>query len=206
MLGMSPAMPLRAFAVLLLAGLLLAPAAPVWACTCVQPSGPDVAFGQAEAVFTGTVTGISNSGGLNLLDRVRRIFGQPPTVVWMDPRMVTLAVADSWKGVTESPVRLFTGSGGGDCGYDFSVGGQYLVYGYYNTGRLGTNVCQRTADLSQAGPDLAYLQSQPNLPVTQIPGSLTPPVFFLACASLLALSALAAGGLWLWRRRASRPV
>jgi hypothetical protein len=47
----------------------------------------------------------------------------------------------------------------GDCGIPFQKGETYLVYATDDeeTNRLQTNVCQRTARVSDAGEDLAYL-------------------------------------------------
>ncbi len=40
---------------------------------------------------------------------------------------------------------VFTGSGGGDCGYPFVIGTNYLVYAFTNNGRLMTSICSETA-------------------------------------------------------------
>jgi 5-hydroxyisourate hydrolase-like protein (transthyretin family) len=50
--------------------------------------------------------------------------------------------------------------GGGDCGYAFDVGGEYLIYAYRHpqNGRLSTGICSRTRPLSTAGEDLKYLR------------------------------------------------
>jgi hypothetical protein len=55
-------------------------------------------------------------------------------------------------------VVVFTGSGGGDCGFPFRRGESYLVYASANTdGWLGTGICGRTAELSRAAADLREL-------------------------------------------------
>jgi len=71
---------------------------------------------------------------------------------------VTLRVDNSWKGLLPTEVVLFTGRGGGDCGYRFQVGHNYLIYAYgQDLDHLGTNICQRTVPFSDAGSDLKIL-------------------------------------------------
>lgn len=48
-------------------------------------------------------------------------------------------------------ISIRTGMGGGDCGYQFNIGGDYIIYGYKNSERLSaqqieftTNLCSRT--------------------------------------------------------------
>ncbi len=199
---------LRACAALIvLGGLLLAPPGPVWACSCVMPSPPAVAAGDAAAVFSGTVTSIVDRGSFNFLDEVRTWFGLPHQSPGGDSRQVTLTVADSWKGVTETPVTIGTGYGDADCGFSFNVGGQYLVYAYDNQGRLATNMCLRTAELSQVPADLTYLQTLPTLTVTPAASAL-PGLCLGGALGLVVLLALAGGAGWAWRRRvrSSRPA
>jgi hypothetical protein len=63
-----------------------------------------------------------------------------------------------WKGPEYSELEIFTGKGGGDCGYKFAVGETYLVYAFGpNELRLGTNICQRTKTVAAARVDLRYL-------------------------------------------------
>lgn len=195
-------------ALAVLGGLLLAPPGPVWACSCAQPRSPAVAAGDAVAVFSGAVTSIVDRGSLNLPDVVRSWLGQPHQTLGGDSRRVTLAVANSWKGVTETPVTIGTGNGNADCGFSFNVGGQYLVYAYDNQGQLVTNMCLRTAALSQASVDLTYLQTLPMLTVTPAAPNRLLGVCLAGAAGLVGLLALAGGAGWLWRRRAraNRPA
>ncbi len=201
MLRMSPAIRLRGFALLsLLAGLLLAPAAPVWACSCASRQGPGLALSQAAAVFTGSVTSVANRSGFDLFGLLRRVFTQTPQGSGGAARMVAFDVTASWKGVTETPVRVGTGSGSADCGFDFNVGGQYLVYVYSDGAhQWRTGTCTRTAELSQAPSDLANLQTQATLPVAL--GGRPAILWYVAGAGLAGLLILTAGALWVWRRR-----
>ena len=71
---------------------------------------------------------------------------------------VTFKVENSWKGTLPTEVILFTGRGGGDCGYRFLVGQDYLVYAYgKDLDHLSTNICQRTAPFSPNSDDLKIL-------------------------------------------------
>src|SRR5258708_39050957 len=43
-------------------------------------------------------------------------------------RVVTIRVSRSYRGQIDGSVRVVTGMGGGDCGFDFETGEEYLVY------------------------------------------------------------------------------
>ena len=120
---------------------------------------------------------------------------------------VTLEVSAVWKGPIARETVVFTGSGGGDCGYFFEPGKEYLVYATMPNGgspqivpanSLTTGICSRTAPLDQAGADLAALG--PGAPPTDAPlptlpntGEGYPPAFtFSSTPSLLALLFLSA--------------
>ena len=117
-----------------------------FACTCALPypmpslkTQVRTALTEARAVFSGKVLEVKDDP-------------QALSVV------VRLRVERVWKGSPRGEVRLVTGRGGGDCGYRFEVGGSYLVYAYGSgAGGLGTNICQRTARLSEAAKDLQVL-------------------------------------------------
>ncbi|HEX2222782.1 MAG TPA: hypothetical protein VHN15_01105 [Thermoanaerobaculia bacterium] len=112
------------------------------ACSCAPLPPPQEARDQATAVFTGTVVSITPdaTGNYNL---------------------VRFQVAAGWKGVKCREVTVFTGSSDLNCGYNFVVGGTYLVYAYEDTTvpgvRLNTNLCTRTRLIVEAGEDLAAL-------------------------------------------------
>ena len=187
--------------------LALAGPRPAWACTCAMPAGPDVAFSQATAVFTGTVTGISRRNALSVFDRLRQWMsqwtGQSLQLGLADPVKVTFAVTAAWKGAATTPIVVGTGYGGGDCGYGFAAGQAYLVYAYglASGNGLVTHICSRTAEVQQATQDLAYLQTRPALTVTPAPIAV-PWLAVGAGACGLGLLALAAATFTLFRRRA----
>lgn len=68
-------------------------------------------------------------------------------------------------GPGQQEVEIATGLGGGDCGFAFQVGADYVVYAYRNSeGRLETGICSRTRLLSQAAEDVEYIRSMANAP------------------------------------------
>lgn len=115
------------------------------ACTCA-PTPPVVeAVGDSDFVFTGRV--------------VAKEYAQVPMGggdLW-DGSAFTFAVERVWKGEPALRLVVVSGSGGGDCGYHFQDGQQYLVYAKKYDGQLYTNICTRTAPIAQATADLAQL-------------------------------------------------
>ena len=85
---------------------------------------------QSQAVFVGKVLQVKPEGfGVSVRFRVENV----------------------WKGKLFREVTIFTGQGGGDCGYRFEVGESYLVYASGSNEILNTNICQRTAPQSEGG-------------------------------------------------------
>lgn len=170
-----------------------------------MPGSPSQTFADFDAVFMGEVTHLVDKRGVSVrwLDVLREWFGWAPSLT-PDPNahgyQVTLNVLTSWKGVTTTPSQLSTGYGGGDCGYSFVVGAQYIVYASGALDALDVYICSRTAELSQAAADLTYLNTLPPLTLTAAPSSSTPLVFIL-CGGVLGSSVVALGLVWLWQRR-----
>jgi hypothetical protein len=54
---------------------------------------------------------------------------------------------------------VYTGLGGGDCGYPFAVGVRYLVYASIRNGRLGTGICSFTGPEVTASGVIKELRS-----------------------------------------------
>jgi hypothetical protein len=75
-------------------------------------------------------------------------------------RIIRFDVGESFKGAPLGELDVTTGSGGGDCGYNFVAGRTYIVYAHRNaaTGQLGAGICSRTGPIEQAAEDLAYLR------------------------------------------------
>lgn len=127
-------------------------AARAWACSCgVSPVGnpPCQSAWQSDAVFIGMVLDVSNQ--LNA------------------PRRVRFRIAEAFTGLDpkQQEIVIETGSGGGDCGYSFTRGRDYIVYAYRDrTGVLSTGICSPTRPLENAAEDLAYFHQLPQAPPT----------------------------------------
>ena len=112
---------------------------------------PCEAYWKASDVFLGTVTYTSSTttkrGEYDFHNRVFRF-----------------TVNKAFHGAEAMEVEVLTGSGGGDCGYGFQLGGQYVVYAYRdNSNRLVTSICSRTRPASDADADLAYFRNLPKV-------------------------------------------
>ena len=118
------------------------------ACTCGGTGSPCESFGSAAAVFAGTVV------AMRMNERPKQT--ERNDVRW-NPRVFKFSVEQSYLGVAGTEVEVFTGFGGGDCGYDFQIGRRYLVYAYRHDDQLYTGICTRTRPFSSATEDLAFL-------------------------------------------------
>jgi hypothetical protein len=75
--------------------------------------------------------------------------------------LVTFDVTRSYRGVEGPRVDVETGLGGGDCGFGFDIGRQYLVYADRGeSGQLSTGICDATAPIEQSATNLAYLRGE----------------------------------------------
>jgi hypothetical protein len=115
------------------------------ACSCASAVSPCKETWTADAVFIGEVVA-------NVRLTEPEVFG---------PHRVTFDVREVFKGVDDRLVDVFTGSGHGDCGFNFSSRGPYLVYAHRNplTGTLNTSICSRTTVAAWAGQDLKVLRA-----------------------------------------------
>jgi hypothetical protein len=87
---------------------------------------------------------------------------------------VSFEVLHSYRGDQRRPMRLSTGLGGGDCGFDFEVGKRYLVYAFKDeAGELSTSTCTRTTRLRKSPENLAYLPGKRVAPATNKEASIT---------------------------------
>ncbi len=176
---------------------LFASPTPAWACSCMVPPQPSLAFSQADAVFTGRVTSVVNYGQLPLAPQVLQWLNSASYYNYYNE--VTFLVSDSWKGVTTTTVVAHTGQSGGGCGYPFALGQQYVVYADNYSGMgLETNSCTRTSEAALAAADLSYLTTLPKLTLSGTPAILWP-----YCLGAAVLGAMLVGGIgWAIRKRA----
>lgn len=115
------------------------------ACSCIEPPGVTEELERSDAVFSGKVISIE----------------EKPPLLSVPSKTVIFQVARIWKGIEQSQVKITTGQGGGDCGFDFNMGQEYLVYAVksnsYGLNSLSTILCDRTDILSQAQGDFPLL-------------------------------------------------
>lgn len=134
-------------------------AARVWGCSCaVSPAGnpPCQSAWQYDAVFTGMVTEISDPG--------------PPIAPPGPPadsplpfpqRKVRIRIAEVLLGLdpNQREIVIETGLGGGDCGYGFRRGLDYIVYASKKPGgAFSTGICSPTRLVEDAAEDLKYFR------------------------------------------------
>lgn len=112
-------------------------ATPAAACMCTAPPPPAQALEEACAVFAGRVVAVERT------DR-QTDYGRLPRI------LATVELSAVWKGVPEGDtVEVWTGLGGGDCGYGFEEGVEVLVYATaLADGDLQTDICTRTGKLA----------------------------------------------------------
>jgi hypothetical protein len=150
---------------------LLMLAVPTWACSCVGKGTPCSAAGISDAVFTGTVLDIAEPPApqppsTTASPQGRRTAGEPP--LSFPQRTVRIRVDAILSGIggNQKEIEVLTGKGGGDCGFAFRAGVDYIVYANKNAeGKLVTGICTRTRALADAADDLAYLRSKAGAPL-----------------------------------------
>lgn len=115
------------------------------ACSCAELQTAARELERSQAVFSGKVLDIEdkrNSKGYIT-------------------KSVLFEVTNTWKGVTQSQIIITTGQGGGDCGFTFTKGQEYLVYAneseMYGAKTLVTLICDRTNYLTALKNDLTVL-------------------------------------------------
>lgn len=75
--------------------------------------------------------------------------------------LVSFDVSRSYRGAQRKDIQVRTGVGGGDCGFPFEVGEQYLVYAFADeSGQLSTGICSGTALLRESRTNLSYLRGE----------------------------------------------
>jgi len=110
-------------------------------CSCLMRPGPDSARGvaalrTADVVFVGKVTSVVDTTQPTGIPHFRR---------------ATFTVQQAWKGPVAKSITVLTGAGGGDCGFEFVVGSQYLVFAMAEaSGVIHTRACAPTQLLGTA--------------------------------------------------------
>jgi hypothetical protein len=109
-----------------------------FACSCIMPGTPREEYEASAMVFEGRFVdnmGDEEQGNLPFNFEVARV----------------------WKGPLAPMLTVYTGQGGGDCGYAFEPGRTYLVYASYweHEGVFTTSICSRTRPIEEAAADIA---------------------------------------------------
>jgi hypothetical protein len=137
---------------------LAAKQASLAACSCVGTTPSCQATWEAHGVFAGEVVEIADLP--RPADRA-----SPDVFSGFYRRRVTFRVTEAFRGEVGRSVTIFTGQGGGDCGYAFDLRRTYLVYAHrVPTGELTTGICSRTRPVADAAEDLAYLRGPARAP------------------------------------------
>ena len=89
----------------------------VSACSCVGPIPVCQAVWQTDAVFAGEVLAVTDEKQATTTNQ---------TPVLQSGRHVRVRVLESFRGKAAKEVDVFTGSGGGNCGFTFQTGASYL--------------------------------------------------------------------------------
>lgn len=120
------------------------------ACSCAELPSVEEEFERSQAVFSGKVVDVREKQSLK----------------GYITKSVLFEVTNIWKGVKQSQIIITTGQGGGDCGFDFKEGQEYLVYAnestMYGEKSLVSVICDRSNELSSSQEDLKILgEGQP---------------------------------------------
>jgi hypothetical protein len=99
--------------------------------------------------------------------------------------------------------QVSTGYGGGDCGYLFKPGVDYLIYAHGSPNDLSVVICSRTAELSHAGEDLSYLSTRPGLPLITVSST---PWQSILTVGLIVVTPMTIAIIWLLRQRRQEKV
>ncbi len=144
----------------------------LWGCSCLGSGTPCDAAGRASAAFIGTVLEITARPvvlGTTGTLLGRRTAGDGPTPLPRPLRKIRIQIHEVLSGIdpAQGEIEVLTGQGGGDCGYPFQTGTDYVIYAYNNAGgSLETGICSRTQPLASAAEDLSYFRAMAGTPLT----------------------------------------
>ncbi len=133
--------------------LLVLTAAPAFGCTCSKlPPGTCPGLQADDVVFTGTVIDIevlkpaANASGAQ--DPGTDATGTQDAATPIT--RYRFRVDERFAGAGEATIDIFSGGDDGDCGYNFKLGDQYIVFTQQETeGRLFATICNGTRPASE---------------------------------------------------------
>jgi hypothetical protein len=132
-------------------------AAPAWGCSCSGSSTgtpPCQSAWQYDAVFTGMVAEITDPG-----PSVAPPGAAAASPIAFPQRRVRIRITEALAGLDpkQQEIVIETGLGGGDCGYGFRRGLDYIVYASKKPGgAFSTIICAPTRLVEDAADDLKY--------------------------------------------------
>ncbi len=107
-----------------------------YACSCIGLSSVKEAFEETQYIFHGKVLKKEMIYTRTLFKIEQDEINKLDTLSWPLTSMMskyTFQIVTIYKGkINTDTIHIYTGIGGGDCGYDFNVGGDYLIYGSEN--------------------------------------------------------------------------
>lgn len=116
-----------------------------YACSCVEPGTVKEELTRSSAVFSGKV--------IDIVDKKKNSLVQSSA----DLIAVLIEVEESWKGIRQNQVVVYTERSSASCGFEFTINNRYLVYANVNDGKLKASLCSRTTLLSLANEDIDEL-------------------------------------------------
>jgi len=132
----------------MLAGLFVFIPQLLHACSCIMLASPcDQGWKTGDTIFLGRVVAMESLG--------------PPGILLSD-HAAHFIIEESFRGAdaTGKEIVVFTGGGGGDCGYPFVAGTSYLVYAFRaSDGRLHASICSETRLAVMVGGVLPELRA-----------------------------------------------
>ncbi len=128
-----------------------------YACDCDGVLTVENAYEQYETVITGKIISVKPYDS--------KIYPNgDETVEEYSNVIVKIEIINSFKGQSKNTIEIITGIGGGDCGYQFIVGEEYLIFAYDNgfytekdDGILETTICDGNGKISDRKKWLEYL-------------------------------------------------
>ena len=119
----------------------------VAACSCMSSGPPCQSYWNTPIVFSGRVFEITTP---KIKETRSATFPE---------KTIRFAVNQAFRGISGTTAEVVTGMGGGDCGYDFELNENYLVYADNHQGKIYAGICSRTQLLSKAVEDIEYINN-----------------------------------------------
>ncbi|OEH91119.1 hypothetical protein [Bacillus solimangrovi] len=116
-----------------------------YACSCAEPGSVTEELERSSAVFSGKVIDIMDKNAYS------------PLKSSDDPLAILFEVEESWKGINQTEVIVYTARSSSICGYDVELNNNYLVYATETDRKLKLSFCSRTTLLSEANEDIKQL-------------------------------------------------